>query len=324
MELELAHVQGVMQFYCRALTGAPIDVLATPALINTYLGWIDETAASTDGARIFLPPHVKRYPTRQDNFAWLKVVATHQVAYLEFGSFTFTFDTPSTLFPNRRLQLETAAGPRWEAQEPQQHPSPSRATAMERLLRLFPHRRLALDIFTVLEDSRLDARITAAYPGMQEPLRRAQATALITRPRIECLPVQEALIELLVRMSLEVFTTLPVPQGYEEIALMLACILRPLRSVGATVEDTAEATLRAYSLITPIVNVRQTPDRWRAMALDGPGGFSEAAYETLRGRWSPQLHVGEAQGTTPAGSGSLTRGSLDVTRDAGASAARRG
>jgi hypothetical protein len=82
-------------------------------------------------------------------------------------------------------------------------------------------RRLALDIFTILEDCHLDARITTVYPGIRSVLRRAQATALASRPRIECLPVQETLVELLLRMSLEAFTDLPVPRDYEEVALLL-------------------------------------------------------------------------------------------------------
>jgi hypothetical protein len=294
--LELAHVQGVLQLYCRALTGTPVDVLGALALVHKGLGWVDDTAASTDGTRIFLPPRVERFPIWQDNFAWLKVVATHQVAHLEFGSFAFSFDTPSTLFSDRRSLHETATRQRWEAQGQQQRLIPPCLTAMERFLGLFANRRLALDIFTVLEDCRLDARIAAVYPGMRSALRRAQAAALASRPRIEALPVQETLVELLLRMSLEGFTELSVPQDDEEVALLLACVLHRLRTVGATVEDTAEATLRAYTLISPMANVRQAAERWRTAAFDAPGDFSEAAYETLLRQWSATRLAGDAPG----------------------------
>jgi hypothetical protein len=282
-----------MQLYCRSLTGTPIEVLGTPALVHKHLGWIDDTAASTDGARIFLPPHVERYPTLKDNFDWLKVVATHQVAHLEFGSFAFAFETPSTLFSDRRSQLNAAISQGWEAQGQQRRSSRLRSTPMERFLGLFANRRLAFDIFTILEDCRLDARITAAYPGMREALKRAQAAALTRRPRIERLPVQEALVELLLRMSLDAFTDLPVPQGYEQVALMLAQILHCLRTIGATVEDVAAATLRAYSLIVSIANVYQRAEQWRIMAFDASGDFSESASDILHGQWSTRLNTGE-------------------------------
>jgi hypothetical protein len=282
-----------MQLYCRALTGTPIDVLGTPDRVHKHLGWADDTAASTDGTRVFLPPRVERFPTRQDNFAWLKVVATHQVAHLEFGSFAFSFDSPSTLFSDRRFQRETATGQRREGLSQQPRSRPLLSTAMDRFLGLFVNRRLALDIFTVLEDCRLDARIAAVYPGMLPALRRAQVEALASRPRIERLPVQEALVELLLRLSLEAVTNLPVPRGYEEIALILARLLQPLRTVGATVEDAAEATLRAHSFISAIANVHQAATQWRTIALDAPGDFSEAAYESMLRQWSAPLRVGE-------------------------------
>jgi nitric oxide reductase NorD protein len=83
---------------------------------------------------------------------------------------------------------------------------------MERWLRLFANRRLAFDLFTILEDCRLDARIAVVYPGVRAALRCAQAAALASRQRFGDLPVQEALVELLLRMSLEAFTALAVPK----------------------------------------------------------------------------------------------------------------
>jgi len=104
--VELAHIHGVIRLYCRALAGIPIAVSDTTALVQKNLGWVHEDTASTDGTTIFLPPLVERYPDQPDNFAWFKVVATHQVAHLEFGSFAFTFETPSTMFTDRRVQRE--------------------------------------------------------------------------------------------------------------------------------------------------------------------------------------------------------------------------
>lgn len=102
--LELDQVKGVLQLYCRALSGAPIDVLDTQDLVGKNIGWVNEDAASTDGTKVFLPSAVEHDDNPRDNFAWFKVVATHQVAHVEFGSFAFDFDTPSIVFTNRRAQ----------------------------------------------------------------------------------------------------------------------------------------------------------------------------------------------------------------------------
>ncbi len=282
MGLELDEVKGIIELYCRALSGAPIDVLDTQDLVRKHIGWVDEDAASTDGDTVFLPPVVDRYADPQDNFAWFKVIATHQVAHLEFGSFAFAFETPSTRFADRRLQREQEVmQPLGGAADPDGLGPRQAYTAIGRFLRLFPNRELALDLFTVLEDCRLDYRITVEYPGIRQAARRVQTEALESRPRIDTLPVREALVELLIHMSLEQFTGLPVPQLYEETARMLARILHLLRTAQATVEDTAEATLRAYDILSRIPNETYPEAQWQLQDLAAPGDFSEAALEAL-------------------------------------------
>src|SRR5215471_16000411 len=146
-----------MQLYCQALAGTPVAVSDTTALVQKNIGWVHEDTASTDGTTIFLPSVVERYPNQGDNFAWFKVVATHQVAHLEFGSFAFTFETPSTLFTDRCVQYareilaqrQHALGgflhqrlglslPLGEGTDGTSQMPP--ATAMSRFLRLFPNR----------------------------------------------------------------------------------------------------------------------------------------------------------------------------------------
>ena len=109
---------------------------------------------------------------------------------------------------------------------------------------------------------------TPASVGASE---RVQVEARMSRPRIEELPLQEALVEMLIHMSLEEFTDLPVPIEYEEEAVMLARILHQLRTAEATVEDATEATLRAYEIISRLQNQEQAEDQWQPEDLDDPG-----------------------------------------------------
>ena len=329
--LELERVKGIIRLYCRALSGAPVEILNTNELVQKNIGWVDEDMASTDGTKVFLPPVVDHYTNKQDNFAWFKVVSTHQVAHLEFDSFKYNFEVPSTQFMDRRFDMEKEAEERGAVREKEmaeqrallekelaeqqanQAPdfvldyeggleaptqsvvqrlsqaaagmetaAPGRAlTDIGRFLHLFDNRRLAFDIFTVLEDCRLDFRIVVEYPGIRAAASKVQGESLATRPKIQELGLQEALVELLVHMSLEQFQDLPVPKEYEEVAVMLARILHRLRTAQATVEDTGEATLRAYEIISRIQNETQPEDQWDQQDLEEPGDFSEEEWESL-------------------------------------------
>jgi len=74
VQVDLQDVQGVLHLYCLSLSGRDVQV-------------VDSTNPSpqTAGPAIRLPSVTARYGDRQGNFGWLKVMATHQVAHLEFG-----------------------------------------------------------------------------------------------------------------------------------------------------------------------------------------------------------------------------------------------
>ena len=318
--LELDRVKGIIRLYCRALSGSSVEVLTTKELVRKNIGWIDEDSASTDGTKVFLPPVVDHYTSKQDNFSWFKVVSTHQVGHLEFGSFEFDFDRSATQFSDRRFDLEKDVESRQAAQQQALEAQraalalelamrqasgeleaegqasgqvtqiadgaiplgPSEAyTAIGRFLHLFENRRLAFDLFTVLEDCRLDYRISMEYPGIRKVAARVQGESLAARPNIEELALQEALVELLIHMSLDQFTDLPVPKEYENEAVMLARIVHQLRTIHAEVEDTAEASLRAYEIISRVQNETQPEDQWENQDLEEPGDFSEEEFQDL-------------------------------------------
>ena len=309
--LELDRVKGILRLYCQALSGAGLEILETQELVRRNIGWVDEDSASTDGSKIFLPPVVDHYPSKQDNFSWFKVVSTHQVSHLEFGSFEYDFEKPATQFEDRRHEMEQQMLQRKEEEravareayelaaqllasgaegdvdmspgytDPNDLGSMRTFTAIGRFLDIFENGRLVFDIFTVLEDGRLDYRIKVEYPGIRTASSRVQLETLGNRPNIEDMPLQQGMVELLIHMSLDQFQDLPVAKEYQEAAEMLSSILHQLRTAEANVEDTAEATLRAYEIISRIPNQQEEEDEFEEQDLEEPGDFSEEDYQSL-------------------------------------------
>ena len=303
--LELDRIKGVMRLYCRALSGAPIEILDSKELVHKGIGWVSESHASTEGTKVFLPPVVDRYQAKDENFGWFKVVSTHQVAHMEFFSFDFRFDRPSTLFGNIREELELLAvaqrsaaeladgdGTTAESDISNQVSEQGYLTDMGRFFHLFEDRRLALDLFTELEDGRLDYRVKVEYPGIVRNYQRVQQDALAERPALEEMPLQEAMVELLLRLSLGQFKGLPVPKAHVAVARMIAKILKRLFTVSATVEDTSEATIRAYQLISRLPNEPQPPEEFESQDFDDTDQFSEEELQELL----QQLEGGQGQG----------------------------
>ena len=272
--VELSSVKEVMRMYCHALAGVQMEIALTQALVQKGIGWVSNERPTTEGTTIYLPPVMDRYQSKQDNFGWLKVVATHQVAHREFGSFDFTYDRPSTLFRDLRPRLDAGAeaAPRSESLV---------STDMHRFFNLFQDRKLALDLFTVAEDGRLDTRVQQDYPGIRSQYLRVQEDSLAERPTVETLPAREALVEFLVRLSLRLQKRIPVPQPYVKEARSMARLVRRILVPTTTVEDAAEATIRIYAILVRIPNVEVPKDQFEEMDVTDVGGDEEPQDEEV-------------------------------------------
>ncbi|SVD64405.1 uncharacterized protein METZ01_LOCUS417259, partial [marine metagenome] len=217
-----------------------------------------------EGATIYLPQVSENFNSKEHNYDWYKVVATHQTAHLEFQSFRFSFGRPAAVFSNMRYDIVSLE--EWEnTAEDEEDNEAERILAqadLQRFFTLFEDGVLARDIFTAVEDCRLDYRVKKEYPGIKSAYARVQGQSLDGRPPIEDLPAQEAMVELLIRFSLQQGQELMVPEKYSEWAKALWGVVQPLSSSQALVEDSAEAVIRLYQLISQIPNEDLSDQSW--------------------------------------------------------------
>ena len=255
--LSLDRVKDVLALYCRALAGETVALKETQELKEKGIGWNSAEQPTTEGNDVYLPVYVERYGSKELNFGWLKVIATHQVAHLEFGSFAFDFDKPSVLFRDQDQRKVVAVGS-----------NGGQMSGLERFFDLFPDRQLAADIFTLVEDGRIDHQVKAEYRGIRPSYEAVQDEAIRQRPSPQDLPSREAVMEFLVRLSLQDAGRVPVPRDLAEYAEAIATYARAIQQDAATVEDAAEATIRIYDIVSQIPNVEVDPQDFEEQDLD--------------------------------------------------------
>jgi len=284
--IELSRVRDVIQMYSLALTGHAVDVQAAQQLTEKNIGWFQGELPTTEGTTIYMPSVINRYTTKEENFGFFKVITTHQIGHIEFGSFVFDFNIPSNLFDDLRSRLpgatelqqskiadeaakkkllekpevvvfghESAPTPAEPVIEPADEPKTVEyLTDMSRFFDLFQERRLALDIFTVLESSRIDGYVDELYPGVMNMYEMVRLAALESRPDVKDLPAREALVEFMIRVSLGQVSEMIVPSEHKDAARKLRRLIRQVTTVDAIVEDAAEAAIRAYSILIDVKN----------------------------------------------------------------------
>ena len=186
---ELDKVGERLRLYAKALSGREIHLAPRAAGAGRGAGWL--TPHQDDRAIVIeLPAKIDRFPAEKDNFNWYKVILTHQAGHVEFGTFDFVFAKPARQFDDWRSHL-AAGKPLIEA-----------AGEFGKFWQLFPDIDLAAAIFELVEDSRIDAHVLTAYPGIRALYHRVADSVLAGRPRLALLPLREGFLEALVQLGL--------------------------------------------------------------------------------------------------------------------------
>jgi hypothetical protein len=250
--VELAVTRNILETYCLALAGRKTPILSIEEFMA---GQLPSTASLTHGGAVFLPEFVDKYPEKPENFTWYKVMATHQIGHVEFGSYELRIDDSITaLCRDIGLPLDLGGNNDME-------------TGLVRFLNLFSNRRLATDIFTIVEDSRVDSLIKQWYRGISRDYSNIQAEALSIRPAITSHSLREVLLEILVRLSLEPSGRWLVPSVLRAPLHLAGAIMGHIQSPETSIRDSAEATILLYHLAGRIPGDRSRIDSWEVAGL---------------------------------------------------------
>lgn len=227
--LALSEVQRTLTLYARAHCGEDVQVRA------------GRGRAFSDGHHIYLPEVVDHFGDERD-FLVLKVQTAIAAGYLEFGSFNLDLDALGGSFPDR-LPGENE---------------------VERFLRSFSNRSLARDLFQILEDARVEARIGAMYPGVARDIARVGPTLRGDRP--EPKGGSARAVESLARRSWGL-PELPLDAREQRAIAPFAEALDRVRAL--EVADVAREVTRSYAAVEALM--RHTADEPPRLDGDGAG-----------------------------------------------------
>lgn len=132
-----------------------------------------ESLPASDGLTIHLPSEIAIYPSRSENYRWLKSALMHQLGCYEFGTFDHKTEGAYAVF----------------AREFNRYDQPM----------------LAEQLFAICEASRIDWRLEAEYPGSAIGIRE-EKRAELGRRVTENLSARRSLTEALVFASLDDLT----------------------------------------------------------------------------------------------------------------------
>lgn len=265
--VELASINSMLRMYAKALSGEPVSVMSAEDIAGANIGWVNESAATTEGSAIYLPPFVATFEEQDANFQVYKVFTTHQTARMEFGSFRYRWDRPGAFVPSSMAGREVAAKERRTAA--QQKERSEAITSIQRFFNAFDDRTMISGLFTIVEDTRVDTLVAREYGGIRRWLHRLQEWEAERRPRVEEMGLRTAFVENILRASLGRPDTIRWPVAFREYLQQGMAALKVVEQEGANVQDSAEIAATLYDIAQAIPNVIAAPGDGK-YKWDGP------------------------------------------------------
>jgi len=222
-----------------------------PCSLVPYENDAHERQHPDTASSVRLPSHVQVPEAARTDAEWYRVAVAHRAMHHELGTFSFDLSRDEPFF--RRLR------PSVDLQE---------RNPLEVFFGSFSRPVFAVEVFAALEDLRIDESVIRTWKGLRRPYNWVREDALASRPDLAELPPRTAAAEVLVRLSLGL-DEIKVPESLRSPVLQLASVAAVLTSPKATVETSAEATVRAYSVLARLPNLGTATGPPTRVSLDG-------------------------------------------------------
>ncbi|MEO5955085.1 MAG: VWA domain-containing protein [Nitrospiraceae bacterium] len=235
----LRQVARTIKLFVQGLCGTDLTVQALPDSLS------QETAAratvSQDGRIISLPALLRRYPTAEENTRLYLVMAAHEAGHVEFGTYQLTLEPLEDLV----MALRQKYG-RVKQVEP---------NSLAALFRFYPHPGLIQDLWTLVEDARVEYLLQREYPGLQRDLQQFAREAITTRSLTHGLTVKELVVDQLLQLSTAASQPVAIHEAIkDEIAIlwpMCQAILSPMATAEEAVRLAHALYVRLEELLAP-------------------------------------------------------------------------
>ncbi len=220
--LKLEEISNILSLYLQALSGYELNI--SESVDGCY----------TNGKTIFLPKRIDLFENEELNFKLYKVMASHKYAQLVYGTFFFRLENVEDLV--NELKKKYGNGLREDASD------------FENFFNLFPNKNLALNIFSIVEDARIERNLKKDFKGLKrdlEEIQRLEFKKISFTPRNEV----ESLLYMLFlaltfgKRAVKDFINDKLEEDFEKIYEIAK------KAIKGNVYDVLRATARIYEIL---------------------------------------------------------------------------
>lgn len=224
-----------VKLFVQGLCGTDVAVTALPDSVTSPA----RATVSGDGKTISLPALLRRYPTAAENERLYLVMAAHEAGHVEFGTYRLRLESLTDLIETvrRRYGRSNEAG----------------SGTLATLFQMYPNPALARDLWTVLEDARIEFLLQTEYPGLRRDLARFAAESVAPRDPAQGVMPNELVVDGLLRLSTGEAEDTAVPKAVREEVSILWSMCRSVLKTTATAEETVRVVDQVYGRLEELL-----------------------------------------------------------------------
>ncbi|HRI37846.1 MAG TPA: hypothetical protein PLO50_04750, partial [Nitrospira sp.] len=227
-----------VKLFVQGLCGTEVAVAALPDSVTSQA----RATVSADGRTISLPALLRRYPTATENDRLYVVMAAHEAGHLEIGTYG--------------LKLESLADLVETVQQRYGQSKRGRPETLAALFECYPHPALVRDLWTVLEDARVEYLLQAEYPGLRPDLVRLAGEAITPRDPAQGVTAKELIVDCLLRLSTGETEAAVVPKAVREEVALLWGMCQAILKITAMAEDAVRLVDAVYTRMEELLVAR--------------------------------------------------------------------
>ncbi|MBH0193567.1 MAG: hypothetical protein HP492_17730, partial [Nitrospira sp.] len=157
----LRQVARKLKLFVQGLCGSDVSITALP---DSLAAATPRATVSQDGRTLGLPALLRRFPTAEENERLYLVMAAHEAGHAEFGTYRLTVEAVADVIDSVQRRYGRSHNVMPET--------------LAALFRLYPHPLLVRDLWTVMEDARIEFLLQAEYPGLRRDLAQLAAHSI--------------------------------------------------------------------------------------------------------------------------------------------------
>src|SRR5213594_2434993 len=271
----LRQVARSLKLFAQGLCGIEVTIQSLPETISHGEPAKEPARAtvSPDGQVIALPTLLSRYPTRDENIRLYTVMTAHEAGHLEFGTYS--------------LQLSQLADLIAEVRSRYGRPDRQQVATLAQVFALYPQPGLIRDLWTVLEDARVEYRLQHEYPGLRSDLARLAQEAVTTRSLLHGLSVRELVVDALLLRSTAEPGTVRVPDSIAVIVEQAWAFCQTILTPTATAGDAIRVADRIYGAMEEMIHPASRDTEAQEPIPEADLGVGPKASEETSGIYRP-------------------------------------